>query len=111
MESEKSLSSDKNVAATDVRYKLVEFANKSTEGIPLFKFNKLKDMKKRIRLLRLLAGPPENPHVECELFEGEFDKDGRLIEPPSAKPNFDGSMVKEQRGASRQGNVQQASPT
>jgi Heterokaryon incompatibility protein (HET) len=95
MESGKNSSSDKkNVAATDVRYKLVEFANKSTEGIPLFKYNKLEDMKKRIRLLRLFAGPPENPHVECELFEGEFDKDGRLVELPSAKSNYDESTVK-----------------
>jgi len=89
----KSSFPDDNVAVTDIRYKLVEFSNKSTEGIPLFKYDPLPDVKNRIRLLRLFAGPPENPHVECKLFEGEFSKDGQLIEPGPAEPNSDESIA------------------
>jgi hypothetical protein len=75
---------DDGTVADDPRYNIIEFSHKSIRTIPEFEYDRLHDMKNRIRLLRLFAGPPENPNVECELFEGEFEE-GKLIEPRSIK--------------------------
>ncbi|KAK7749917.1 hypothetical protein SLS53_000499 [Cytospora paraplurivora] len=44
-----------------------------------YKFDRLRSMRRRIRLLRLHGGGLTNPEITCELFEVEFDKDNQNI--------------------------------
>jgi hypothetical protein len=61
--------------------------------IPEFKYDPLPPNKKRIRLLRLWPGVLENPQIDCEMFEAEFDDDDELIK-------VSGETVIEAEGAS-----------
>lgn len=44
-----------------------------------YKFDSLRSMRRRIRLLRLQGGGLSNPEITCELFEVEYDKDNQNI--------------------------------
>lgn len=59
------------------RSKLLE--SDASPKIPEFKYERLPADKKRIRLLRLFPGVLDNPQIDCEIFEAEFDKDGKLV--------------------------------
>ncbi|KAL5380794.1 hypothetical protein DPSP01_007595 [Paraphaeosphaeria sporulosa] len=54
---------------------LLEF--ESTD-VKTYVYNALPPERKRIRLLRLFAGVLENPQINCEMFEAEFDGHGIL---------------------------------
>lgn len=63
-----------------IRSKLLLFATfETSEFIPEFQYDKLPADRKRIRLLRLLPGVLQNPQIDCEMFEAEFDKDHNLV--------------------------------
>src|SRR5271168_4672612 len=82
---------DDSTVTSDPRVNIIEFNHKNIKTIPVFQYDRLHDMKNRIRLLRLFAGPPENHNVECELFEGQFEK-GKVIEPRSIGAKHDGKL-------------------
>jgi hypothetical protein len=42
------------------------------EPLPIFKYDSLKEPTAGIRLLRLMAGDPSTPDVECQLFEAQI---------------------------------------
>ncbi|KAK8127873.1 heterokaryon incompatibility protein-domain-containing protein [Apiospora sp. TS-2023a] len=42
--------------------------------LPEYEYSELEDMKKRIRILKLVSSSIQNPIIDCELFEVEFDK-------------------------------------
>lgn len=65
-------------SAKKLRSKLLKFDE--WPNIKEYKYKKLPADRQRIRLLRLLPGVRENPQIDCEIFEGEFDKDGNLLE-------------------------------
>jgi hypothetical protein len=65
-------------AAKKLRSKLLDFDE--WPYIDEYEYDKLPSDRQRIRLLRLLPGVLENPQIDCEIFEGEFDKDGDLLE-------------------------------
>jgi hypothetical protein len=57
----------------------------SVFDITEFKYRPLPTDKKRIRLLRLLPGVLDSPQIDCEMFEAEFDGDGKLRRLPAAE--------------------------
>lgn len=59
--------------------------------IPEFTYDELPTNKKRIRLLRLWPGVLENPQIDCEMFEAEFDKKGRLVRVSKETDESEGS--------------------
>ncbi|KAH9206467.1 heterokaryon incompatibility protein-domain-containing protein [Leptodontidium sp. 2 PMI_412] len=48
-------------------------------SIPEFKYQGLPQNRKVIRILRLWPGVLENPQIDCEMFEAEFDEDDKLL--------------------------------
>ncbi|KAH8600681.1 heterokaryon incompatibility protein-domain-containing protein [Bisporella sp. PMI_857] len=69
--------------------RLLEQAN-----IPEFKYQDLPRNKKVIRILRLWPGVLENPQIDCEMFEAEFDKDDRLLRLGEETPNTEPISIK-----------------
>lgn len=61
----------------EIRSKLLAF-EKHAE-IREYKYGKLPADKKRIRVLRLLPGVLDNPQIDCEMFEAEFDEEHHLV--------------------------------
>lgn len=59
----------------EYRSRVLRFNDESIKGVDVFKYAKLPSMRRRIRLLRLKAGTLDNPQIECELFEVEYDED------------------------------------
>jgi len=55
------------------RSKVLKFNDKTLERLEEYEFTPLKDQKRRIRLLRLISSGLENPLIDCELFEVEFN--------------------------------------
>jgi hypothetical protein len=69
-----------------IRSKLLEFDD--WPHIKDYKYTKLPEDKKQIRLMRLLPGVLENPQIDCEMFIGEFDQQGDLIEVVGQQHNI-----------------------
>jgi hypothetical protein len=57
--------------------------------IPEFEYKGLPRNRKVIRILRLWPGVLENPQIDCEMFEAEFDEDDKLL-----RLDKDGKVVK-----------------
>jgi hypothetical protein len=55
------------------RSRVQRFDDPKIKTVPEFKYGKLPSMRRRIRLLRLKAGTLDNPQIDCELFEIEYD--------------------------------------
>jgi Heterokaryon incompatibility protein (HET) len=73
--------------------------NEGEAKIPEFKYDQLPPNKKRIRLLRLWPGVLENPQIDCEMFEAEFDEKDKLVKVLRATSN-DSNGEGEGEGAS-----------
>jgi len=57
------------------RSRVVKYTDPSLDRVRPYKYDELTDMKRGIRLLRLLASGLENPILDCELLEAEFDSE------------------------------------
>ncbi|KAF2787459.1 HET-domain-containing protein [Melanomma pulvis-pyrius CBS 109.77] len=62
----------------EIRSALLEY-DKVDKEIGAFKYEKLPAGRKRIRLLRLSPGVLNNPQIDCEMFEAEFNEHHQLI--------------------------------
>ncbi|RDW77958.1 hypothetical protein BP5796_05810 [Coleophoma crateriformis] len=72
-------------AAVDRRRgEIIKFDDPKSKNIKEFRYERLSNMRKRIRLLELMAGKRETSEVECQLFEGEI-KNGRVYRRKSDK--------------------------
>jgi hypothetical protein len=56
------------------RSRVLKYSDPSLEKVDEYDYSPLKDMKRRIRLLRLVSSGLENPIIDCELFEVEFNE-------------------------------------
>lgn len=61
------------------RSKVSRFTGDDIKDMPEYRYEPLKSMRRRIRLLRLHGGGLSNPEIICELFEVEYDKDRQSI--------------------------------
>ncbi|KAK7932155.1 hypothetical protein PG985_002867 [Apiospora marii] len=71
-------------AMREHRSRVSRYHDDDLESLGEFKYARLESMRRRIRLLRLVAGSQNNPDIICELFEVEFDMKNvvrRLKEP------------------------------
>jgi hypothetical protein len=68
---------------------ITKFDEKMNEKIEKFEYEKLTNMKSRIRLLKLMAGNQDTPDVECQLFEADI-KDGKVFMLISGQPRDSG---------------------
>lgn len=91
----KVLEFEQAAATQKFRYDKLHPDEEHSEGgavIPVFEYTDLPPDKKRIRLLRLYPGVLDNPQIDCELFEAEFDDNYNLVkvqspETPSRSQN------------------------
>ncbi|KAK8015326.1 heterokaryon incompatibility protein-domain-containing protein [Apiospora arundinis] len=75
-------------ALREQRSRVSKFDDDDLSPLPEFKYHRLQSMRRRIRLLRLVAGSQNNPDIICELFEVEFDMHNvvrRLHQPQPPK--------------------------
>ncbi|KAK6855088.1 heterokaryon incompatibility protein-domain-containing protein [Apiospora arundinis] len=75
-------------ALREQRSRVSKFDDDDLRPLPEFKYHRLQSMRRRIRLLRLVAGSQNNPDIICELFEVEFDMHNvvrRLHQPQPPK--------------------------
>ncbi|ROW15353.1 hypothetical protein VPNG_02351 [Cytospora leucostoma] len=56
-----------------------KLSDSDLDKMEVYKFDGLRSMRRRIRLLRLHGGGLRNPEITCELFEVEYDKDNQNI--------------------------------
>lgn len=68
-----------------IRSKLLLF--ETNDSIPEFTYRELPADKKRIWLLRLLPGVLQNPQIDCEMFEAEFDNQHNLVQVNNTSVN------------------------
>ncbi|KAJ4291042.1 hypothetical protein N0V90_010239 [Kalmusia sp. IMI 367209] len=67
---------DEKQRKRQARSALLEF--EASTGIKEYEYTDLPTDRNRIRLLRLSPGVLENPQIDCEMFQAEFDGDGKL---------------------------------
>lgn len=75
-------------ALREQRSRVSKFDDDDLRPLPEFKYHRLQSMRRRIRLLRLVAGSQNSPDITCELFEVEFDMHNvvrRLHQPHPTK--------------------------
>jgi hypothetical protein len=78
------------------RSKLLKYSDPNLGKVEAYRYSTLKDMKKRIRLLRLISSGLENPIIDCELFEVEFDESYtpiRLVEQQDGTGQPSGEVI------------------
>ncbi|KAK8053195.1 hypothetical protein PG996_012496 [Apiospora saccharicola] len=61
-------------AMRERRSQVSRYDDNGLEQLGEFRYARLESMRRRIRLLRLVAGSQNNPDIICELFEVEFDE-------------------------------------
>lgn len=65
-----------------------------------YKFDPLRSMRRRIRLLRLYGGILSNPEISCKLFEVEYDKDnGNIVRKISKDNEYPSSKAKRHKSS------------
>ncbi|KAK8131225.1 HET-domain-containing protein [Apiospora sp. TS-2023a] len=60
-------------AMREKQSRVSRYDDEDLKWLPEFRYVRLESMRRRIRLLRLLAGSQKSPDIHCELFEVEFD--------------------------------------
>lgn len=60
-------------AMREKRSRVSRYDDEDLKWLPEFRYVRLESMRRRIRLLRLVAGSQKSPDIICELFEVEFD--------------------------------------
>ncbi|KAH6702811.1 heterokaryon incompatibility protein-domain-containing protein [Leptodontidium sp. MPI-SDFR-AT-0119] len=73
-------------------------------SIPEFKYQGLPQNRKVIRILRLWPGVLENPQIDCEMFEAEFDEDDKFRADNNADSASNGGTGDNNSNSGRNGN-------